>query len=206
MIVPIGITFLILLWFFRFLDNLLAPLVKILMIKIIGEPVPITGLGFLIGIILVFVVGIVATNILGRKLIKIGDYIVEQIPIVRNIYIGSKQIIEAITVHKEKAFRDAVLIEYPRKGIYSIGLITCEAKGDVQDADEEKLINIFVPTTPNPTSGLLIMVPESQIIHLKMSAEEAVKYIVSIGMLAPDNLKNLKQKEKNSKSDPNNGK
>jgi uncharacterized membrane protein len=165
------------------------------MLKTTGAAVPVPGLGFLIGILLVFTVGIIATNIIGRRIIKLGDYIVDQIPVVRNIYTGSKQIIEAITAHREKAFRDAVLVEYPRKGIYSIGLIACEAKGNIGESNPDKLVNVFMPTTPNPTSGLLILVPEDQLIPLNMTAEEAVKYIVSIGMLAPDSLKNMNRKE-----------
>jgi len=197
-IVPIVITIAVLVWFFRLLDNLLAPVVKFLMLKFAGEAVAVPGLGFLIGILIVFAVGIVATNFLGKKIIKIGDYVVEQIPVVRNIYTGSKQIIEAISLHRENAFREAVLVEYPRKGIYSIGLIACDVRGSVQDSQEETLVNVFMPTTPNPTSGLLILVPKDQLIPLDLTMEEAVKYIVSLGMLSPESLKNLKRKEKPS--------
>jgi uncharacterized membrane protein len=187
--IPIGVTIIILVWLFRFLDNLLAPIVKFVMLKTIGIAKPVPGLGFLIGIVLVFAIGIIATNYFGKKLIKLGDYIVAKIPVVNNIYSGSKQIVESFTIQKEKAFRETVLIEYPRKGIYTVGLVTFEVKGMLKNVNPQKLVHVFIPSTPSPVNGFLYLVPADQIIHLDMSTEEAIKYIVSLGMVIPNNKK-----------------
>jgi uncharacterized membrane protein len=194
-IVPIGVTILILIWMFKTIDNLLAPIVKFVMMKTLGQAITIPGLGLLVGIALVFTAGLIATNIIGRKILKLGDYIVERIPLVRNIYSGSKQIIEAMTLNNQKSFGDPVLIEYPRKGVFTIGFLTSGSKGVNENSPPDRLVNIFIPSAPLPSNGIIVFVPQNRLIHLDMTTEEGVKFIFSMGMFAPDVLKNFSLKQ-----------
>jgi len=150
----------------------------------------IPGLGLILTIGLVFVVGLLTRNFVGRKMVHLGEGIVDRIPIARIIYIGVKQLLEALFVQKTKAFDKAALIEYPRRGVYAIGFITGESKGEVQSMTPKNMINVFVPTTPNPTSGFYILIPENELIVLSMSVEDAFKLIVSGGIISPAEAKN----------------
>jgi uncharacterized membrane protein len=150
----------------------------------------IPGLGLILTIVLVFVVGLLTRNFVGRKLVHLGEKIVDRIPIARIIYIGVKQLLEALFFQKTRAFDKAALIEYPRRGVYAIGFVTGESKGEVQNLTPKNMINVFVPTTPNPTSGFYILVPENELIILSMSVEDAFKLIVSGGIVSPANAKN----------------
>jgi uncharacterized membrane protein len=141
-------------------------------------------------IVLVFVVGLLTRNFVGRKMVHLGERIVDRIPIARIIYIGVKQLLEALFVQKTKAFDKAALIEYPRRGVYAIGFITGESKGEVQNMTPKNMINVFVPTTPNPTSGFYILIPDNELIVLSMSVEDAFKLIVSGGIISPAEAKN----------------
>jgi uncharacterized membrane protein len=150
----------------------------------------IPGLGLILTIVLVFVVGLLTRNFVGRKMVHLGERIVDRIPIARIIYIGVKQLLEALFVQKTKAFDKAALIEYPRRGVYAIGFITGESKGEVQNMTPKNMINVFVPTTPNPTSGFYILIPDNELIVLSMSVEDAFKLIVSGGIISPAEAKN----------------
>ncbi len=110
---------------------------------------------------------------------------VEKIPLVRSLYSGAKQIIEAVTNSQVDTFSKVVMIEYPRKGLYSLGFITCEAKGEIQKNTDDFVINVFVPTTPNPTSGMLVFVSKKDVIPLSMTVEEGIKLVVSGGIVTP---------------------
>jgi uncharacterized membrane protein len=187
-ILPIGITYFILSFLFNNLDNLLSPILTNLLI-FIGLPIPpgyrIPGLGFIATILIVFFVGLLTTNIFGRKVVKFGELILEKIPVVRGVYAGAKQVINTIA-HTEKAFRQVVMVEFPRKGIYSIGFITSECKGEIQYLTNKEVINVFLPTTPNPTSGFLIFVPKNDVIPLSMTVEDGIKLIISGGIITPN--------------------
>ncbi len=187
---PVGITYLVLSLLFNNLDNLLSPILTKLLI-LIGAPIRpgyrIPGLGFIATILIVFLAGLLTTNIFGRKLVKLGELILEKIPIVRSVYTSVKQVIDTIAHTDKKAFRQVVMLEYPRKGLYSIGFITCDTKGEIQDATEEEMINVFVPTTPNPTSGYLIFIPKKDIIPLSMTVEDGIKLVISGGIVTPNN-------------------
>jgi uncharacterized membrane protein len=129
--------------------------------------------------------GLIVTNVIGRKTIQLGEKLLSKVPLVWNIYHSSKQLMESISVSGKKAFRQVVLVEYPRKGIYTLGFLTSDARGEVQMVTEKETVNIFVPTTPNPTSGVLIVVPKGDLIPLSMSIEEGIKVVVSGGMVVP---------------------
>lgn len=150
----------------------------------------IPGLGLILVVFLVFAVGLLTRNFVGRKMVHLGETIVDRIPLARIIYVGVKQLLEALFFQKTKAFEKAALIEYPRRGIYAICFITGESKGEVQCKTNKNMINVFVPTTPNPTSGFYILIPENELIILNMSVEDAFKLIVSGGIVSPNEAKN----------------
>ncbi len=186
--IPVGVTVYIIAFLIRTMDNL----VKIIPHRfqpdeLLGFHIP--GLGIIITLVLIFIVGLVTKSYLGRKAVSLGEWIVDKIPFVSGIYKGVKQLVDAIFSDKHRSFRKAVLIEYPRKGLYSIAFVTGDSQGEVQEKTAKKHINLFVPTTPNPTSGFYIMIPEEDIINLDMSVEEAFSLIISGGIIAPNNNK-----------------
>lgn len=183
-ILPIVVTIYVLYLVISFLDNILGGFVEL----IIGKSIP--GVGLVASIGLIIFMGFIVTNYLGSKLVKLGEKLLEKIPIISNIYFGVKQIINAFSIQGKEMFNKVVLVEYPRKGTYALGFITGECKGEVQDRTSAELINVFIPTTPNPTSGMLILVPNEEIIYLDMTVEEGLKLIVSAGIVVPEYKEN----------------
>jgi len=147
------------------------------------------GVGLFVLFAAIYVLGLLTRTFLGRGLVAIGEAIVRRLPLVRNIYTGTKQILAAVLAGGQGSFRDAVLFEYPRKGIYAIGFVTSASRGEIQDRTREDTVNVFLPTTPNPTSGFLLMVPRGDLTYLEMTVEDAVKLIISGGIVAPDETK-----------------
>ena len=145
----------------------------------------IPGAGLIIGLILITVIGAVAAGFLGRWLIGLGEAILNRMPVVRTIYGASKQILETVISAQSDAFRDAVLVEYPRRGLWVIGFVTGGTRGEVAERMDEDMVNVFIPTTPNPTSGFLLFCPREEVIYLDMSVEDAVKLVVSGGIVHP---------------------
>jgi uncharacterized membrane protein len=145
----------------------------------------IPGLGLILVVILVFVVGLLARNIVGRRIVRFGENLVDRIPLVRVLYAGVKQLLEPLFLQKTDAFKRVALLEYPRRGAYVLGFITGESKGEVQSKTSKNMVNIFVPTTPNPTSGFYILIPDDELILLDMSVEDAFKLIISGGIVSP---------------------
>lgn len=188
-LLPISLTIFIITFIFQKLDNLLSPAFVRLLI-LLGLPLQdeqfVMGLGVAATIFIIIFTGLITKNILGRKLFSLGEIIVEKIPVARSIYSGAKQIIDAVSKSKLDAFNKVVMVEYPRKGLYSLGFVTCAARGEIQENTNEDVVNVFIPTTPNPTSGLLIFVPKEDIIPLSMSVEEGIKLVVSGGIVTPD--------------------
>ena len=125
------------------------------------------------------------------------EKILSKMPVLRNIYSGLKQLFEAILTQKSNSFREVVLIEYPRQGIWAMGFLTGDTKGEVNRKTKNQMVNIFLPTTPNPTSGFLLFVPKKDIIRLTMTVEEGIKMIISAGMLTPsENQKKINSLKK----------
>jgi len=158
---------------------------------LIGDPIQqyleiyIPGMGIMLLICLILLVGIFARNLIGRKLGHLGEMILNKIPLVRNIYTSIKQLINTLFLQGKDNFRGVVMVEYPRLGTYSLGFITGESRGEVQRITNKIIVNVFIPTTPNPTSGFLLLFPEKDIIHLHMTVEEGLKMIISGGMITP---------------------
>ncbi|MBI5047470.1 MAG: DUF502 domain-containing protein [Deltaproteobacteria bacterium] len=150
----------------------------------------IPGLGVIFTIAIIFIIGLLTTNLLGKKLVAMGDGILARIPFFRSIYKPIKQFMETFFVAGYSGFRKVVLVEFPSKGMYSVGFLTGVAAGEVQaKAGMEKVVNVFLPTTPNPTTGFYIIIPERDIIPLEMSVEDAFKLIITGGMVSPENIK-----------------
>ena len=147
-------------------------------------PYDIPGVEILMSIFIITLIGWVSLSFLGKKLLNLFDYILKKIPILRTIYPAIGQMIETFT-KSEKGKKNVVLVEYPRKGSWAVGFATKKNSGEISEKTNKKLINVFVPTTPNPTSGFLLMFPEDEVIYLDLTFEEASKFIVSAGTSNP---------------------
>ena len=143
-------------------------------------PYNIPGLEIVIAIILINIIGWISLSFIGKKLIDLFESILKRIPILRTIYSAIGQMTESLT-KKDDNEKNVVLIEYPRKGSWAVGFVTKENKGEISKKTNKKLVNVFVPTTPNPTSGFLLMFPKEEVIYLDLTFEEASKFIVSAG-------------------------
>ena len=158
---------------------------SILSVPLFGQ---IPGFGLLIGVAIITLIGAIAAGFLGRWIIKLGEKILNKMPVVRSIYSAFKQILETVLASQSVAFRDVVLVQYPREGLWVIGFVTGVTKGEVQDSIPETTVNVFIPTTPNPTSGFLLFCPKEELVYLKMSVEQALKLVVSGGIVTPETL------------------
>ena len=188
-ILPISITVYVIWVLIRAMDAIL----KYIPAKYLPETylqIDIPGLGLILVVILVFVVGLLTRNFIGRKIVKLGENIVDRIPLVRVLYTGVKQLLEPLFLQKTNAFKRVALIEYPRRGVHVIGFVTGESKGEVQNKTSKDMMNVFVPTTPNPTSGFYILIPEDEVVYLNMSVEDAFKLIISGGIVSPPEKRN----------------
>jgi len=182
---PVAITFFILKFLFLNLDALSPVFTKLLIT--VGAPIPegyrIPFLGFAMTFLIILLAGMLTTNIFGKKLLYLGEAIVAKIPFVRSIYRGTKQVVVSFANADTDSFKKVVLIEFPRKGLHAIGFVTGETRGEVQDHTADQVINVFVPTTPNPTSGFLIFAPKDEVQEIAMSIEDGIKYVVSGGIV-----------------------
>ncbi len=176
--VPVGVTIWLLVWIFTSIDNILQPLVS----SILGRPIP--GLGFVIMIVLVYLIGVMASNIGVRRLMDYGESLLGRVPIVRPIYSFSKQIVDSFSASGKAGFKQVVIAEFPMKGTRTIGFVTNESL----DKAGEKLLYIFIPTAPNPTSGFLQIVREKDVIQVDTSVDDALKMVVSAGKVLPGEI------------------
>ncbi|MDD5224063.1 MAG: DUF502 domain-containing protein [bacterium] len=148
--------------------------------------IPIPGWGIIITVILILFSGIVATNILGKRILSFWDHQVERIPLIRSIYSSVRQLLQSLFLQTDQKFQRVVLIEFPRPGMYTVAFITGKTKQEVLDKTGKRLLNIFYPTTPNPTTGFFIMLPEDEVTELDMSVEDAFKLLISGGFLSEE--------------------
>lgn len=176
---PIAVTFSVLLWLFGILDSLMGWLFTYL----IGHPV--LGLGVVATILVIFITGALATNVLGRRVVAWFDSLMLRLPLARSIYSATKQLSDSIFAQHRAAFQRAVLIEWPRQGMYTVGFVTGEIGGRTQEIAGRRVINVFVMSTPNPTTGFLVLVPEDQVHRLDMTVEEGLKLMMSGGIVSP---------------------
>ncbi|PIE32264.1 hypothetical protein CSA56_16045 [candidate division KSB3 bacterium] len=179
-VLPIGITVVLLQMMFTWLDSFFAPLA----FHLTDRHIP--GLGIMSTMLMVFGVGLLVTNIVGHAFVSFGEYVVAKIPLIGSVYNGAKQFLETLTAEQRQAFTQVVLLEYPKKGSYSLGFVTAEASDDIQrQAASGPLLNVFVATTPNPTTGFLLLVPKKDVTILPMSIEDGIKMVVSGGIIHP---------------------
>ena len=152
------------------------------------------GLGLVAGLIVITLIGAIAAGFFGRWLIRVGEGILNRMPVVRTIYGASKQILETVLTTQSNAFREVVLVEYPRTGLWVVGFVTSPTQGEIKTKLSDETVNVFVPTTPNPTSGFLLFCPVKDLVYLDMGVEDAVKLVVSGGIVTPDTAKLAKKK------------
>ena len=193
---PIALTWFILQFLLKNFDAL-SPVFTRMLIQL-GAPIPegfrIPFLGLAVTLLIVLAVGWLTTNFFGKKLFELGELMIEKIPFVRRIYKGSKQVVSSIAEADTSTFRKVVLIEFPRRGLLAIGFVTGESRGEVQRITRENMLNVFVPTMPNPTSGFLIFSPPEELTEVSMTIEEGIKYVVSGGIVTPPEFKIIEAK------------
>ncbi len=177
-VVPIGATILIFVWIFGALDNILQPVIR----SIWGRTVP--GVGFGVTIVLVYLAGVIASNIVGRRVIHYGESLLVKVPVVWQLYAGIKQILESFSRPGKTGFMQVALVEFPKEGMRTIGFITNES----YSKSGERLLNVFIPTSPNPTSGFLEIVTEDKIIRTNISVDDALKMVVSAGRVSLEEI------------------
>jgi len=184
---PIGITIWAIGSIVVWLDNLILPRVLKLLIPGLEEPPPLPVVGMLFTFFVIILLGVIARHFLGGEFTRAWERLLGRVPVARNIYSGVKQLFEAIFSSSQRSrFNRVVLVEYPRKGIYALAFTTGTARGVVQEVTEKQMLNCFLPTTPNPTSGFYLLVPEDEVIDTDLTVEEAFKLVMSAGLVAPD--------------------
>lgn len=149
-----------------------------------GRRIP--GVGVVLTVVVIFLTGLLTRNILGQGLVRLWEKLLSRIPIVRSIYSSVKQVSDTVLSPTGQAFRKAILVQYPRSGVWTIGFQTGTPAHEVRQAVSVEMVSVYVPTTPNPTSGFFLMFPRHETIELEMSVDEALKYVVSMGVVAPD--------------------
>lgn len=177
-VVPVTVTLFVLYFLFQKIDGLLSPLLA----KLLGYNIP--GMGLAVTVLLILLVGVVARNVVGSRLFGLGELIFIRTPLVRAIYTAAKQLLEAITSTDRKSFNRAVLVEYPRAGVYTVAFASSRTEIKI-DNEMHSMVAVFIPSTPTPVTGFVVLVPASQVFELELSTENAIKYIVSGGFAAP---------------------
>ncbi|NQU61733.1 MAG: DUF502 domain-containing protein [Rhodospirillales bacterium] len=192
---PLFITFYLAWLFIGFVDNKITPLLPDKYNPETYLPFGLPGLGLVVLVLFLVLTGALTAGFMGRMWLRFSEQMLARMPVIRNVYSALKQIMETVFADHSAAFREAVMIEYPRRGIWAIGFITGRTKGEVQNLTEEECINIFLPTTPNPTSGFLLFVPKKDLIPLTMSVEEAIKMVISGGIVTPPDRRPLEEQQ-----------
>ncbi|MFB3896528.1 MAG: DUF502 domain-containing protein [bacterium] len=187
-LIPVVVTIYVVWYTFSVLDGWLGGLIKY-------HDKPIPGLGFIALMVLILFTGLIAHNYLGRRLIGISEHLLGRIPLINKLYLATRQVSYAILTRKKKLFQQVVAVEYPRKGIYSVGFVTNSQTGELDTKVGEPMAYVFICTVPNPTTGFVIAVPKKDIIPLNMTVEEGLKLVISAGVVVtpqsdskPDNL------------------
>jgi len=189
-VTPVAVTGWLIWTFVNFVDSTIKPLIPARYNPESYLPFAIPGMGLIIAILGLTLLGALAANIFGRTLLGFGEKIVNTVPLVRNIYGGLKQIVDTVFAGQQQSFKEVVLVEYPMKGSFAVAFVSSYARGEIRNhvGQGEEVIGVFVPTTPNPTSGFLLFVPRSKTIELDLTVEEAAKLIISFGLVTPEHL------------------
>jgi uncharacterized membrane protein len=182
---PLAITFYIVWLIVSFVDDRVGGLLPQRYNPETYLPFGIPGLGLVIAVAVLILVGALTAGYVGRIVVRLSDAALARMPVVRSIYGATKQVFETVLAHKSTAFRQVCLVEYPRHGVWTLGFITGTTVGEVQERTSDEVVNVFLPTTPNPTSGFLLFVPRRDIILLDMSIEDGIKMVISGGIVTP---------------------
>lgn len=191
---PIAITFYIVWLIVSFVDDRVGNLIPARYNPESYLPFGIPGLGLVIAVAALILIGAMTAGYVGRIVVRLNDAILARMPVVRSIYGATKQIFETVLAHKSTAFRQVCLIEYPRRGIWTLGFITGTTVGEVQVRTSDEVVNVFLPTTPNPTSGFFVFVPRQDIVLLEMSIEDGIKMVISGGIVTPPDNRALRDR------------
>lgn len=185
---PLTITVFLTASFINWVDSWVKPLIPVRWNPESYVPFPLPGIGVVVAVISLTLLGFFTANIFGRTIIGLGESLLNRMPLIRNVYNALKQIFETALSERSHTFRRAGLIEYPRRGLWAVVFIATEAKGEVSHRlpEEDDTISVFLPTTPNPTSGFLLFVPRKDVMVLEMSVEDAAKLVISAGLITPD--------------------
>lgn len=191
--IPIGLTLYILFFLIDIMDSLL----KIIPLRyhpdtLLGIHIP--GLGAIVTVILIFICGLVTASYVGNKIVQSGEDLLYRIPFVRNIYQAIKRFSDTMVMDRRSSFKRVVLVEFPRKGLYTIGFVTGKPNLEFNKGRGQDYISVFLPTTPNPTSGYLVIVSEDELVEVQMSVEEALTYIISVGIVTPSERSRRREK------------
>lgn len=185
---PIAISISLVYWLITVIDARVKPLLPPILDPETYTNIAIPGVGVLVAVVALTLLGAVATNLIGRAALRLSDRILSRIPVVSNIYNAFKQLFELLASGEQGNFQEVVLVEYPKKGTWCIGFLTAPAKGEIKTRLSGEFRGVFVPTTPNPTSGFLMYMKSDEIIRLKMSVEEGARMIISAGLVVPDEM------------------
>ena len=183
-ILPLGITFLVLKFVFNTLDSILDPLIPDITISLFHRLFHLPGVGIIAFFLLLYLIGLITTNVLGRKLVSWGDRLFTTIPVVKNIYTSSKQLTDAFSATRKGSFRQAVFVEFPQEGNYVLGFVTNE----LTDLEHQTKVTVFVPTAFVPPQGFLLFLPKEKMLPSQLTVEEAIKAIMSVGIVTPHTL------------------
>ena len=185
--IPLALTVLVIKFFLEVINNLVPA--RLLPETLLNLDTSIPGSGFVLVILILVITGALITNIIGRKLVDLWERVLNKIPGFRNIYNALKKISSTVLNTSSESFRKAFLIQYPLKGVWVVAFQSGDYKGEIETIIGEDVINLFVPTTPNPTSGFFVIIKKKDAIELKMSVEEAFKLVISAGVVTPETLK-----------------
>ena len=201
LVVPVTLTGYLVWGAIKFFDEKVIPLVPLIYNPETYLEHSIPGLGVILFIIFTTIIGAITKGFFGRQIVKIGELLVAKTPIVRTIYNSVKQILETALKNSHESFQNACLVQYPRAGIWAVAFISTNARGEISSKINEKdLVSVFLPTTPNPTSGFLLFVPRKDILPLDMSVEQAAKLVISAGLVVPEDNKTNQNPESDTAS------
>jgi uncharacterized membrane protein len=183
-IVPLGLTLYILVFLIGMMDGLLTIIPRQYHPDtLIGFHIP--GFGIIVTVLLIFISGLMTKSIVGSTIVRYTEGLLDKIPIVRSIHMAIKKIVDSMVIYRSRSFKKVVLVEFPRKGAYTVAFVTGEPANEIHARTGQRFISVYVPTTPNPTSGYFIMFPEHEVVQLDMSVEDAFTLIISGGIVNP---------------------
>ncbi len=190
---PIAITVWLVLGIVEWIDETVTNLLPPEWVPNQYLPITVPGVGVIVVLIGITLIGAMTTGFIGRMFVRTYESLLARMPIVRSVYSFLKQVFEMVFKGQNDSFRQVVLFEYPRRGSWALGFITGVTEGEIQNQTADRMVNVFLPTTPNPTSGYLLFIPETELVYLSMTVEEGIKMVVSGGMVTPEDMRSAEE-------------